>query len=135
MLAALRDAPTLVVPKVVSYCADLPNMDEEITEPMTTPGSLAIHFHPCFAWAPDTARHVAFAWARNAYVIQLAATTQPCEDLPDDCIGDVLDFFELAMPRVEVQHIVSHCSSSEACNWVRAVVNAAVAVSMADPPI
>ena len=54
---------------------------------------------------------------------------QPFADLPDDCAGDVLEYFDAPKTRPELVYIATHCSSPEACAWVRKVVAAAVAVS------
>jgi len=68
------------------------------------------------------------AWARDAFIGQLAAATRPFLDLSDDCAGDVLDFLELAMPHTDLVHIAAKCSSPEAQNWVLAIVVAAAVV-------
>ena len=99
---------------------------------MTAPGGWAVHVHPSFAWAPGGAQYMVFAWAQDAFELQFAATTQPCVDLPDDCIGDVLEFIHARMTRAEYMYVATHCSSPEAQAWVRSVVAAAVAVSVGE---
>lgn len=84
-----------------------------------------------FLWAPAPARAAIFLWARNTFVVQLAKTVEPFEKLPEDCAGDVLEFLDIAMTRKEALHIATHCSSPEACAWVRAVVAAAAASAIA----
>ena len=89
--------------------------------------SLRAHpLDPAFLWAPPAARSAVFAWAQDVFIAQLAATTQPFERLPEDCAGDVLEFF--GMTRNESDLIAKHCSSPEARVWVRAVIAAAVVV-------
>ena len=137
VLAALHDDLIGVLLKAAISCADShPMLDKEksLTTPTftTAADSTANHFHPSFAWAPPTARAVIFAWARDALIVQLAATSHPCKDLPDDCLGDVLEFFESTMARVEYMYVATHCSSPEAQAWVRSVVAAAVAVSVGE---
>ena len=65
------------------------------------------------------------AWALHVFIAQLAATVQLFEELPDDCAGDVLEFF--GMTHNESELIAKHCSSPEAQDWVRAVIAAAAA--------
>jgi len=83
---------------------------------------------PWFLWAPPAARTVLFTWARDVYLAQLAIITDPFEALPDDCAGDVLDYFGMAMNRVEALHVAAQWSSPEVRAWVRAVIVAAVSV-------
>jgi|GEM_PF-5471438 hypothetical protein len=56
--------------------------------------------------------------------------TQLFVNFPDNCAGDVLDFFKMTISRTEALDIATHCSSPEAHAWVRAVVAAAIAVSV-----
>jgi len=117
--------PTVLVFEVLSYCAALSASGETLP-------SIALPFHaqpfdPLFLWAPRGSRSAVYAWARDAFIAQLAGTTQPFEDLPDDCAGDVLEHFEMFMTRSESLYITMHCSSPEACAWVREVVEAAAA--------
>ena len=94
--------------------------------PATALSLRAHHFGPAFLWAPPAARSAVFAWARVVFIAQHAGSTQPFERLPDDCAGDVLEFF--GMTHNESELIAKHCSSPEAQDWVRAVIAAAVAV-------
>ena len=83
---------------------------------------------PFLLLGPRTARAAIFVWAQGAFIVQLAAKTEPFAALSDDCAGDVLEFIELGMPSAEALHIATHCSSPEACAWVRAVTAKAVVV-------
>ena len=94
--------------------------------PATVLSLRAYHLDPCFLWAPPMACAAVFAWAQRVFVAQLAATIQPFEKLPDDCAGDVLEFF--GMTHTESELIAKHCSSLEARAWVRKVVASAVVV-------
>jgi len=121
--------PAILVAFVLAHCATLSASGDPV--PKTALSLRAHQLDPSFLWAPPAARAAVFAWARNAFQAQLAATTQPFGVLPDDCAGDVLDFFGMAMTRFEALHVTTHCSSPEACAWVREVVTAAVAVAIA----
>jgi len=89
--------------------------------------SLRAHqLDPAFLWAPPAARAAMVAWALHVFIAQLAATVQLFEELPDDCAGDVLEFF--GMTHNESDLNATHCSSPEAQDWVRAVTAAAVVV-------
>ena len=125
--AAVKDHPPTLVAFVLAHCASFSASGEPV--PKTALSLRAHQLDPYFLWAPPAARAAVFAWARNAFLAQLAATTQPFGGLPDDCEGDVLDFFEMAMTRFEALHVATHCSSPEARAWVLKVVTAAVSVS------
>jgi len=84
-----------------------------------------------FLWAPPAARAAVVAWARDAYTVHSASTSELFADLPDDCAGDVVEFLDISVTRTEAQHILVQCSSSEARVWVDAVVAAAVAAAVA----
>lgn len=120
--ATLVENPSFLVSSALAHCANL-----SASVPTTEPSLRARQLDPSFRWAPPTARSAVIAWARAAFMIQLAATTQPFEKLPEDCAGDVLEFLETAVTCTEASHIVRHCSSPEASAWVRAVLAAAVA--------
>ena len=94
--------------------------------PATALSLRAHQLDPAFLWAPPAARYAVVAWARDVFIAQHAGSIQPFERLPDDCAGDVLEFF--GMTRNEFDLIAKHCSSPEAQGWVRAVIAAAVAV-------
>jgi len=127
ILEALRADPTALVSTALAHCATLSAPDEPV--PATT---LVLHpsfLDPSFQWVPKAARREVSTWARNAVIVQLAASVQPFSELPDDCAGDVLEFLELDMAREESLHIVTNCSSPEACIWVRMILSSVIAVS------
>jgi len=124
--ASINEDPTKLVTAACSHCGTLSAGREQL--PATALSLGAHHFDPAFLWAPPDARAAVFAWALHVFIAQLAATIQPFEDLPDDCAGDVLEFFEMAMTRTDALHIAKHCSSPEARAWVRTVIAAAVVV-------
>jgi hypothetical protein len=120
--------PAALVSAAVAHCAILSSSSKEsVPAPALT--LRAYQLDPSFLWAPPTARFKIFAWARNTSIYQLAATTQPRSQLPDDCAGDIMDYLTTTMPRTETLHILTHCSSPEAQDWVRAGIAAAVTVS------
>jgi len=127
VLAVLNDNPDALVSAVVAHCAALSAPEARRLEAVLS--ARAYHFDPCFLWAPAAARAALFAWVRDAFVVQLAATTPPFSDLPDDCAGDVLEFMELALPRANSQYIMEHCLSPEAHAWVCAMLTSAVAAN------
>ena len=88
----------------------------------------AHHLDPSFLWIPPAARAAVVAWTRDAYMAQHACSINPFQRLPEDCAGDVLEFFGMAMTCSDALHIAKHCSSPEARAWLRAVVAAAVVV-------
>ena len=63
-------------------------------------------------------------------MVRHATTIQPFEELPDDCAGDVLEYQELAMTRKESLQVAALSPSPEANLWARAVIEAAIAVSL-----
>jgi len=117
--------PTTLVAAALAHCAALSASEKPL--PATALSLGAHHFDPCFLWAPLAARAAVVAWARNAFIFQLAATSHIQKDLPDDCIGDVLEFFVTTHKESEL--FAKHCTSPEARVWVRNVVAAAVVVS------
>lgn len=125
--AILTSHPELLVSVAAARCATLAASVE--TFPNTALFLQAYQLEPTFLWAPPEARNALFAWAKNAFVAQLAANTQAFAELPDDCAGDVLECFEMTMTRKDALHIATHCSSPEAHAWLRETVAAAVAVS------
>jgi len=94
--------------------------------PATALSLRAHQLDPAFLWAPPAVRSAVVAWARDVFIAQHAGSIQPFERLPDDCAGDVLEFF--GMTHNESELMAKHCSSPEAQDWVRAVIAAAVAV-------
>jgi len=108
----------------MAHCATLSASEEPL--PATALSLRACHFDPCFLWAPSDARAAVVTWALHVFIAQLAATIQSFEELPDDCAGDVLEFFGTSPKESELAAF--HCSSLVAQNWVRAVLAAAVVV-------
>jgi len=114
----------MLVAAALAHCATLSASEERL--PATALSLRKYQLDPAFQWAPPAARAAVVAWARDSLIVLLAGSIQPFERLPDDCAGDVLEFFE--MTRNESDFIANHCSSPEARDWVRAVVAAVVAV-------
>jgi hypothetical protein len=83
---------------------------------------------PSFLWVPSHVRTEVFKWAGYAFIAQIAATTQPFAELSDDCAGDILEFFDMTMTRVEMLHVTMHCASPRACAWVHEILTAAITV-------
>jgi len=129
VLTAVAVNPIILVSAVLAHCATLSGFEEYA--PTTVLSLREYHFDPFFLWAPLDARAAVFAWARNAFIAQLAAATLPFVALPDDCAGDVLEFLELTNARAEALHITGQCSSSEAHAWVRSVVLSATTLALA----
>jgi hypothetical protein len=123
-VAVLTAIPNLLVSTALAYCANNDSLGEII--PLTVLSLRAYHYDPSLLWAPDDARELVVAWARDALVAQLAANTPPFADLSDDSAGDVLEFLDTSMARAELLRIVAHCSSPKALAWVRAVTVADV---------
>lgn len=87
------------------------------------------HLEPPLLWAPRAARASLITWARNIFIVQIATATQPFTDLPDDCAGDVLDYLEMSMTRMESLRIATLSFAPEAHAWVRALLVAEAVVS------
>ena len=128
ILATIDDDPATLVSSIQTLCANLSASDEPL--PAMALYLRAFQLDPSFHWAPLAARAAVFTWARDAFIVQLATTTRPFTILPDDCAGDVLEFIEMGMTRSEKLHITTHCSSPEACAWVRAVIAAAAVTAI-----
>ena len=127
IFALVTEDPTILVTALLALCAT--HSDFEEPGPSSALSLRAHHFNPAFLWAPTAARSAVIAWALHVFIAQLAATIQLFEDLPDDCAGDVLEFF--GMTHKESERIAKHCSSPEAHAWVCAVIAAAVVVGAA----
>ena len=125
-LDAIAAAPATLISIAVAHCVGL--SAPEWAMPASEVSLFAYQLGPSFFWAPRTARAAIFVWARDAFIVQLAANTEQFAALSDDCAGDVLEFIELGMPRSEALHIATYCSSPEAHSWVRAVAAKAVVV-------
>jgi len=128
VLDTLKSTPEALVFAAIAHCGSLSASPMETDAVPALHDVRAYHFDPSFLWAPRSARTKVVAWAGDAFIAQIAGTMAPFSELPDDCVGDVLEYFEMNMPRAESLHLVAHCSSAEACAWVRAVVMAAVLV-------
>ena len=124
ILEALKTGPAILFTCAIEYLASPAAFNAPSLPPLQ-----AYHFDPSFFWAPHAARVAVFKWARNALVVQLAATTPSFSGLPDDCAGDVLEYLEMAMPRAESLKVATCCISPEARAWMRTVIAAAIAVS------
>jgi hypothetical protein len=122
------NSPDVVVATALAHCAALSNALDSV--PATALSLNSYNYDPFFMWAPPPVRAAVFGWARDAYIVQLATITEPVSDLPDDCVGDILEFLEIAMLRKESMHIISHCLSSESRAWIRSIVVASIAVSI-----
>jgi len=126
VLGAITEDPTTLVAAALAHCAPFSASEQRL--PVMALSLRARHFDPAFLWVSPAARAAKVAWALHVFIAQLAATVQLFEELPDDCAGDVLEFF--GMTRDESDLIAKHCSSPEAQDWVRAVIAAAVAVGV-----
>jgi len=96
--------------------------------PATVLSQCAYQVDPSFRWATNDARISIFSWSRDVFLLKHATFFQPLVDLPDDCIGDVLEYLMSTLTRTETVHITLHWPSPEAHSWIRAVVAAAVKV-------
>jgi hypothetical protein len=127
ILATMTDDPATLMACILEHCATLSASEDRVVP--STPLTLRpYHLDPSFLWAPPAPRAAVIAWAQNAFIAQLAGSTQPFTDLLEDCACDVLEFFEMALTRTDALLIAEHCSSSEARAWVRAVIASAVVV-------
>ena len=122
--ASITENSRTLVAAALAHCATLSASEE--TLPATELTLREYHSGPAFLWAPPAARSAVVAWAQGVFIVQLAAKSELFNRLPVDCAGDVLEFFG-ATP-IDSGRIAKHCSSPEACDWVRAVVAAAVVV-------
>jgi len=125
--ASITEDPTTLVASALAHCATLSATEEPF--PATAISLRAYHFDPHFLWVTPAARIAVVNWAQYVFITQLEPTTplfKSFKTLPDDCAGDVLEFFEPGMTHERAVHIAKHCSSPEARAWVRAVITAAV---------
>jgi len=119
----------LLVTAALAYCA-APSSRANSSIPATVLALQAHQFDPYFLWAPTRERAAVAVWAQSTFIAQLVPNTEPFADLPDDCAADIVEYLKKVKSRAETMRIVSHCSTPEAHAWVRAVVVAAVAVSV-----
>ena len=141
----MHSSPHDLVRPVVAYWSNggvpeesvpIANMFDNVTDDSSSIPILALRAYqfrdPAFLWAPSNARARIFAWAQDVFASQLVALTEPFAELPEDCAGDVWEYLiETSLTRIEMQQIVSCCSSPEARAWIRAVVAAAYAANVA----
>ena len=123
VLNAITENLTKLVGAALAHCITLSASKKEQLHLAALP-LRAYYFDPCFFWAPPVARTAVVGWARSYFIVELAASIQPFEALPDDCAGDVLEFF--GMSHKEVKLFAKHCFSLEAQDWVRALIAGAV---------
>ena len=126
VLATIKKNPTALISAATAHCAALSASEESVLT-----AALPLHEYqlgPSFLWATPAARTTVFAWAGYAFIAQIAATTQPFAELSDDCAGDILEFFDMTMTRVEMLHVTMHCASPRACAWVHEILTAAITV-------
>jgi len=122
--ASITENPTTLVAAALAHCASLSASEERL--PATALSLRAHQLDPAFLWAPPAARSAVVFWARDLFIVQLVGSIQPFERLPDDCAGDVLEFFGITHNESELIGML--CHSPEAQDWVRAVIATAVAV-------
>jgi len=133
VMAAIRADPAALVSYALAHCASLSGAQESVPAPALP--LRAYQLDPFFLWAPEPAfSATVFAWAPDAVIPQLAGTSLPFRQLNPDCEGDILEFFNVAMTREDALHVATHCSSQEACAWVRAVITAAAVAAVVARP-
>jgi hypothetical protein len=128
VLAVIKADPAELLSSVLFHCAALSDFKDAVSKPLWSLNSY--HLDPFFLWASRNYRSMVFSWARSTFIVQLAAMTQPLDELPDDCAGDIIEYLEIDATRTESMRIASHCSSPKAHAWVYSVVTAAVVVSI-----
>jgi hypothetical protein len=95
--------------------------------PATVLSQRAFQVDPSFPWAPASARTTIFSWARDLFLLKkYALSFQPLVDLPDDCIGDVLEYLMSTVTRKETVGLSTHWPTPETHAWIRAVIAAAL---------
>jgi len=127
-LEVLEEDPQALLSAVQAHWAALSTNASEALTPMVALSLRPYHFDPSFLWAPHAARNAVISWARNVYTVQQATTNQLFAEISDDCSGDVLEYLEMSMPRIESLKVAAHGSSPETRAWVRAIVASAVVV-------
>jgi len=128
IVSALAEDPTALASAAYVHCATLSSLKTEAT-PVTSLSLDPHHLEPPLLWAPRTARAPLIIWARNVFIVKIATATEPFTDLPDDCAGDVLEYLQMSMTRMEASRIATLSLSPEAHSWVRAVLVAEAVVS------
>lgn len=131
LLDALQADPSALVPATIAHCSAFSSVKE--LDQATALPLHEYHIEPSFSWAPRDARNVIFSWARDIYTVQIAAVTQPFVELPDDCAGDILEYFDLSMTRLELLNISANGSSSEAVRYINSILSEAITVSLNIP--
>ena len=122
--------PCDLVSSALSDCATPPAPAAPVSAYFAPPLHV-FHLDHYFLWATPAARFAMVAWARDTYIVQVATASDPFVGLPTDCVGDILDFFEMAMTHTEALHIATQCASPEARSWVHLVVSAAASIAIA----
>ena len=121
-LSIVNEDPGTLVSAALAHCAILSSSAGSV--PASGLHLRPYQLDPFFLWAPPAARVRVFKWARNTLVAQLAATVRPFLDLSDDSAGDVLEYFDIAMPRDDSLLIATHCSSPKAIRQLLGVSRA-----------
>jgi len=133
ILASLKADPRALVSALIVHCAAFATFKE--LAPVTAPSLHPYLQDPSISWAPYEARAATLAWARDLYIVQVAAVAQQFAELPDDCCSDILEHFELSMTRLELLRVVAHGLSLEAHKWVCSMFAEYVTVSMTILPV
>lgn len=123
----LKAEPALLVTAAIAHCAALSAHNKPASDSVLP--LKAYQLEPSFLWAPRDARKSLFTWARDALVVEFAASVEPFSELPDDCAGDVLDYLETTMTRKESPDFAMRCLSPESSAWRRAIIAAGITVS------
>jgi len=127
-LTLLIAEPTALVSAVIAECACLSVLGVSDQMPI-----LSLHpyqLEPPYHWASPAARAAVLAWAQEAFIVLLAMTIKPFSELPDDCAGDIMEFFGSALSRRAIHHFATPSLSSEAHAWVRTVLTSSITVSV-----
>lgn len=133
ILASLKADPRALVSAMIVHCAAFATFKE--LAPATALSLHPYHQDPSFSWAPYEARAATLAWARDLYIVQIAAVTQQFAELPDDCCSNILEHFSLSITRLELLRVVAHGLSLEAHKWLCSMFAEYVTVSMTILPV
>jgi len=106
VFATLTADPAALVSTAFVHCAALSTSEEPA--PAMSLSLSAYQLEPSFRWPQPAARAKVVAWARDAFILQLASSTEPFAVLPDDCAGDVLEYLEMTITRTESLQYVSY---------------------------
>jgi len=86
VFAAVEADPSALISALVAHCSALSGSNKPSSE--TALSLRPYHLIWRFSWTPPSTQAVVFKWARDAFIVQLAAFTPPILELPDDCAGD-----------------------------------------------